>query len=233
MYYNVGVSRTDYFFHRRRGAFRDHESVAPGATEKGNMDNLAERFIEFVDTPWAPVLLFVHAFMEASFLPGAHDIFLVAVDIAKPRLAFFFALFSTLGSTAGGTFAYLFGRYFGRALVQKVLHRRIIGSVQAYYQKYGYWAVAIAGFTPVPYKVFAIASGFFKIKLVPFIVISFFARGARYFLVSSLIFFIGPGIKDRLIQSLNVFSVIALTVVIMIVFIYKQYKKTHRSQSDA
>jgi membrane protein YqaA with SNARE-associated domain len=197
------------------------------------MDQLAQRFITFVDTPWAPILLFVHAFMEASFLPGAHDIFLVAVTIAKPRYAFFFALFSSLGSAAGGTFAYLFGRYFGRALVQKIIHKRIAGTVQTYYQKYGYWAVAIAGFTPVPYKLFAIASGFFKIKLVPFVLISLVARGARFFLVSSLIFFIGPGIKDRLIQSLNVFSVIVLTVIIIVVFMYKKYKKTHGSHTDA
>jgi len=194
------------------------------------MDNLAQRFIEFADTPWAPVLLFVHAFLESSFLPGAHDIFLIAVDIAKVKYAFFFALFSTLGSTCGGSFAYSFGRYFGRPIVEKVVHKRIAGSIEKSYQKYGYWAVAFAGFTPVPYKIFAICSGFFEIKFVPFLIISFLARGARFFLVSALIFFIGPEIKDHLLQSFNLFSIISLTAIVILVVLYKRFKKGEKHE---
>jgi len=190
------------------------------------MDDLAQRFIEFVDTPWAPLLLFVHAFMEASFLPGAHDIFLVAVDIAKPRLAFFFALFSTLGSTAGGAFAYFFGRYLGRPLVKKTVHTDILQTVEKSYQKFGYWAVAIAGFTPVPYKIFAISSGFFEIRFVPFLLISLVARGARFFLVSSLVYFIGPEIKDHFLKSFNIFSIITIILVVTIVIVYKKLKRS-------
>jgi len=191
------------------------------------MDDIAQRFIEFVDTPWAPILLFVHAFMESSFLPGAHDIFLVAVDIAKPHLSFFFALFSTLGSTCGGAFAYVFGRYLGRPLVQKVVPEKASHTIEKSYQKFGYWAVAIAGFTPVPYKVFAICSGFFKIKFVPFVLISLVARGARFFVVSSLVYFLGPEIKDHFLRSFNIFSIISILCVVIIVVAYKKLKRSH------
>ena len=190
------------------------------------MDTLAQRFVEFAETPWAPVFLFIHAFMESSFLPGAHDIFLIAVDIANVRYAFFFALASTLGSTCGGSFAYLFGRYFGRPLVEKVIHKHIAERIEKNYQRFGYWAVAFAGFTPVPYKIFAICSGFFEIKFVPFVIISLIARGMRFFLVSGLVFFIGPQIKDNLLQSFNIFTIVALTVVVLVVLMYKKAKRS-------
>jgi membrane protein YqaA with SNARE-associated domain len=190
-----------------------------------HMDTLAQRFIEFAETPWAPVLLFVHSFCESSFLVGAHDIFLIAVTIAKMESAFFFAFFSTIGSACGGAFAYSFGRYFGRPIVEKLINKKIARGVETSYQKYGYWAVAFAGFTPVPYKIFAICSGFFEIKFIPFLLISLAARGARFFLVSGLIYFIGPEVKDHLLHSFNIFSIVFLCCVVILVVLYKRFKK--------
>ena len=189
------------------------------------MDQLAQKFVEFVDTPWAPVLLFIHAFMEASFLPGAHDFFLVAVDVVKPNLCFFFAAFSTVGSTCGGCFGYGLGRYGGRPLIEKIIHRDIADHIEKTYQKYGMWAVAFAGFTPVPYKIFAVCSGIFRINFLKFAIVSFFARGARFFTVSSLIYFIGPHIKDYIVESFNVFSIIILSFIAVTFFWLRSIKK--------
>jgi undecaprenyl-diphosphatase len=191
------------------------------------MDTLAQSFIEFSDTFWAPVLLALHSFLESSFLPGAHDIFLVAIILAKREGAFLFALFSTIGSVFGGSFAYAFGRYFGRPLVEKRVPKHVAENVEKSYQKFGYWAIAIAGFTPVPYKVFAITSGFFEIKFLPFVIISVLARGARFFLVASLIFVYGSAIKDNLLKTLNVFSIVFLALIIIVYTLYKRHKRRH------
>ncbi|MBU1864459.1 MAG: VTT domain-containing protein [Candidatus Omnitrophica bacterium] len=185
------------------------------------MDRLAEQFIAFVNTPWTPVLLFVHSFLEASFLPGAHDFFIVAVTVIKPHLWFYFAIFSTVGSTCGGCFGYFIGRYGGRPLIERIIHPKIADKIEKSYEKFGLWAVAFAGFTPVPYKLFAIMSGIFKINVPAFAVISLFARGARFFLVSGLIFFIGPQIKEHLLDSFNTFSLIALSSVFLLIIIIK------------
>ncbi len=192
------------------------------------MDRLAEYFINFVNTPWAPVLLFIHAFLESSFLPGAHDFFLVAVNVIRIDLCFFFAVFSTIGSTCGGCFGYYLGRYGGRPIIEKLTHKKIADAVERSYQKYGMWAVAFAGFTPVPYKIFAVCSGIFEINFPKFAIVSFFARGARFFLVSGLIFFIGTQIKDSIIHYLNVFSIVILSSVAILFFIMKAIiKKAH------
>ena len=192
------------------------------------MDRLAEYFINFVNTPWAPVLLFIHAFMEASFLPGAHDFFLVAVDVIRLDLCFFFAAFSTVGSTCGGCFGYGLGRFLGRPLLTKLAKKETVDAVERSYQKYGMWAVAFAGFTPVPYKIFAVSSGVFEINFPKFVVVSFFARGARFFLVSALIFFIGSQIKDNIIHYFNIFSIVLLSLIAICFFVMKALiRKAH------
>jgi len=192
------------------------------------MDRVAEYFINFVNTPWAPVLLFIHAFMEASFLPGAHDFFLVAVDVIRLDLCFFFAAFSTVGSTCGGCFGYGLGRFLGRPVLAKLTRKETVDAVERSYQKYGMWAVAFAGFTPVPYKIFSVSSGVFEINFPKFVIVSFFARGARFFLVSGLIFFIGTQIKDQVIHYFNIFSIVLLSLIAISFFILKRLiRKVH------
>lgn len=190
------------------------------------MDKVAQTFIDFINTPWAPFFVFLHSYLESFFLPGGHDLFLLTIGIIKPKACFFFALFSTIGSTLGGTSAYLFARYCGRPIVEKVIHKKIADNIEKCYRKFGMWAVAFAGFTPVPYKIFALCSGFFEINLTMFIIVSFFARAARFYTISLLIFWIGPKIKDYLIPYLNFFSIITLVIICMFFILIKIRKKS-------
>lgn len=189
------------------------------------MDVVAQKFIEFTNTPWAGVLLFVHSFLESSFLPGAHDFFLVAVCVARPAMCFVFALFSTLGSVCGGSFAYAFGKFGGRPFFERIVPLKIAARIQLYFKKYGIWAVAIAGFTPLPYKVFAIAGGIFKISFPKFVIISLITRAMRFFLVSAILYVIGPQIKDYIVNYFNVFSVICFIVLIICVVLMRTMKR--------
>ena len=72
------------------------------------------------------------------------------------------------------------------------------------YNKYAAWAVGIAGFTPIPYKVFTIAGGAFQIDFPVFVVVSFLSRSARFFLVGALIYYFGPPIKSFIDKYFNV-----------------------------
>jgi membrane protein YqaA with SNARE-associated domain len=191
------------------------------------LDAIAQKFIEFADTPWAGVFLFIHSFMESSFLPGAHDIFLIAVSIAHPHqsMCFIFAIYSTIGSVCGGSFAYLIGQFGGRPLFEKVFPHRFTDKVEEYFKKYGIWAVAIAGFTPLPYKVFSVAAGIFKVPFIPFVIVSLITRAMRFFLVSAILYWVGPQIKDYIVDYFDVFSSICVIVVILYVVLIRSLRK--------
>ena len=92
------------------------------------------------------------------------------------------------------------------------------------------WAVAIAGFTPLPYKVFAIAGGIFKIDFGKFVFVSLIARAMRFFLVSTVLYLIGPQIKEYIIDSFNVFSVICMITVILYIVFMRALKKKGSSE---
>jgi undecaprenyl-diphosphatase len=137
----------------------------------------------------------------------------------------FFATCSTIGSTCGGCLGYGMGHFWGRPLFEKIIHKKTVEMIEKSYRACGMWAVAIAGFTPVPYKVFAICSGFFEINLLQFALVSFVSRGARFFLVSGLLYFIGPHIKDQIIASVNVFSFACIGSILIVYIAYKLFKK--------
>jgi len=181
------------------------------------MEGVVQKFIEFADTPWAGVFLFVHSFMESAFLPGAHDIFLVAVSVAHPvrAMCFIFALYSVIGSVLGGCFAYGLGQFGGRPLFRKIFRERITAKVEDHFQKYGIWAVAIAGFTPLPYKVFSIAAGIFKVNFLSFVFVSLITRAMRFYLVCSILYAVGPDVKDYVDDSFDVFSIICVIIIIL------------------
>jgi len=113
------------------------------------------------------------------------------------------------------------------------MHKKIAGAVERSYKKFGLWAVAFAGFTPVPYKLFAICSGIFEIKFVPFALISLLARSARFFLVSALIFFVGTHIKDYIIDYFNIVSIAFLSIVVLLVIVFKFIKKKKQNSPQS
>jgi membrane protein YqaA with SNARE-associated domain len=92
-------------------------------------------------------------------------------------------------SILGGLFGYAIG-YVALEAITPLLHR--VGywthfeTANAWFERYGFWAIFAAGFTPIPYKVFTIAAGAAHMALLPFTPCSFVGRGARYLLVAGL-----------------------------------------------
>lgn len=189
------------------------------------MDALAQQFFSFVHTPWVFVCLFVHSFLESSFLPGAHDFFLVAVDVVAPAKSFLFAGASAAGSVCGGSFAYAIGRFGGRPVLVKLFGEKRVIVVESYFQRFGIWAVAVAGFTPLPYKLFSIVAGICELPFFPFFVVSLITRALRFYLVSTILYIFGPQIKGYLIHYFNIFSLVCFGVIIIIVVLMKRIKK--------
>ncbi len=141
----------------------------------------------------APWYLGVMSFMESSFFPVPPDVMLAPMCLAQPQSAWRLALLTTLTSVAGGLFGYAIGYFAIDALLPWLQESRYGPAYQTavdWFGKWGFWAVFIAGFSPIPYpipyKVFTIAAGALSMALPPFAIASFIGRGGRFFLVAAL-----------------------------------------------
>ncbi|MDP6778461.1 MAG: YqaA family protein [Candidatus Latescibacteria bacterium] len=166
----------------------------------------------WADSPYGTPALFLLALAESSFFPIPPDILLMALAIAKPRRALFYAGVCTGGSVLGGMIGYLIGLEFyelmGRHIIEFYGVSDEFDYVGSQYQANAFVAVAIAGFTPIPYKVFTIAAGVFRIPLVTLVAASLVGRSGRFFLVGVLIRIFGPTIKRTIDRYLNILSIL-------------------------
>ncbi|NCO39142.1 MAG: hypothetical protein COZ06_29420 [Armatimonadetes bacterium CG_4_10_14_3_um_filter_66_18] len=142
--------------------------------------------------------LFLLSFCEASFFPLAPDFMLAPMAWKTPERALALALLATLGSGAGSLFGYALGRFGGRPLRLRFATSEKIASVEAVFRRYGVWGVALAGFAPLPYKLFTIASGVCRLEVVPFFVAGVVSRGLRFVLVAALGRAYGGHVRDNL-----------------------------------
>lgn len=168
--------------------------------------------------------LAILAFIESSFFPIPPDFLLIAMSLSIPEKALLFALICTIFSTLGGSFGYTIGKFGGRPIFYRLFKNKAhyLEKVEKLYGKHGSWAVLGAAFTPIPYKVFTIASGIFRMNLVSFLIMSFIGRGARFFIVAICLMLFGATIKAYL-----ELVIIAVTLVIIAFFaiIYRQRKQ--------
>lgn len=171
----------------------------------------------------APWYLGGLSFTESSFFPIPPDVMLAPMCLAQPSRAWWFALLTTLTSVAGGLFGYLLG-YFAFDWIEPWLRdSRYWASYQTavdWFDRWGFWAIFVAGFSPIPYKVFTLAAGVVSMALLPFTVASLIGRGARFFLVAGLMAWGGARMEAALhsyVDRLGWASV-ALVVVGVLVF---------------
>ena len=183
---------------------------------------MLRRFYEWIfkwaQTPYGPLALFAVAFSESSFFFIPPEILLVALAVSIPKKSFRFAWICSTGSVLGG----LFGYYIGWQLMASIGTHIVnlygltvkIEYIESLYNRYDVWAIAIAGFMPIPYKLFTIAAGAFHINIWVFFLASLVSRFARFFLVAWLIYTFGPGIRALIDKYFNV-----LTALLVLVFI--------------
>ncbi|MEW6676704.1 MAG: YqaA family protein [Pseudomonadota bacterium] len=151
--------------------------------------------------PRAPWYLGGLSFAESSFFPIPPDVMLAPMCLASPRRAMYLALLTTLTSVAGGLFGYAIG-YFALDMIMPWLQEsRYFPAYQTaveWFGRWGFWAVLVAGFSPIPYKVFTIAAGGLSMALFPFVLASVVGRGGRFFLVAALMAWGGERMKTMM-----------------------------------
>ncbi len=130
------------------------------------------------------------SFTESSFFPVPPDVMLAPMVLADNKKAWRYAAITTVASVAGGMLGYLIGYLAFDAIEPWLLESKYNGYYQQavdWFEQWGIWAILIAGFSPIPYKVFTIAAGATSMLFLPFVLASIVGRGARFFLVASLI----------------------------------------------
>jgi len=170
---------------------------------------------------YGPLGLFLVSFAESVFFPVPPDLVLLPLAMMNPGLAFWYALLCTSASVAGAVFGYLLGGKAGRPLLAKFMRKERIAEVERLFTKYGGWAVGIAAFTPIPFKVFTLTGGIFKVPLMPFLFASILGRGARFFLEGGLVFFLGDRAQTLLGRNFEMFT-LGLTVAVILAIIVAQ-----------
>lgn len=196
-----------------------HSSATPAA-RPGVFKRLYLWVISWAESPYGSPALFVIAFLESSFFPIPPDVLQIALSVGRPKRSYWYATVAVAGSVLGG----VLGWYIGHALWQSVsgyffeyvpgFTQANFDLVRARYDEHAFWAIFGAAFTPIPYKVFTIASGAFDVALGTLIFASVLGRGARFFLVASGIYFLGPQVKSLIERyfGLVTFALLALAI---------------------
>lgn len=176
--------------------------------------------LSWAETRYGLPALGLLAFAEASFFPVPPDVLLMALCLALPTGAYRFALVATIGSVTGGMAGYAIG-WGAWESVSHYFFQYIPGFspegfalVKGLFDQYDFWTVFAAGFTPIPYKIFTIASGAFQINLPVFVLASMVSRGLRFFLVAALFYYLGRPARELIEKYFNLLTVLFLALLI-------------------
>ena len=178
------------------------------------LKKLYDWVLHWAETPYGPLALFLLALAESSVFPIPPDPLLIALCLGAIKKSWRFAFYTSLASIIGGAIGYLIG--FGAwEAVDSFFFKYVPGfteslfeRVTANFQDYGFWYVFAAGFTPIPYKVFTIASGVFKLNFILFLVASAISRSLRFFAVAALFRKFGPSIKVFIEKYFNILAIL-------------------------
>ena len=144
--------------------------------------------VQWAHTPYGGWALFILAVCESSFFPIPPDVLLIALGMAIPKRSVRYALICSIGSVIGGCLGYLIGWQFMASIGHKIVEFYGLSSqfevIRNLYADYDAWAVGIAGFTPIPYKLFTITAWAVDINFVVFVLASVVSRSARFFLLA-------------------------------------------------
>ena len=163
--------------------------------------------LSLAEGPRARRALAAVSFAESSFFPVPPDLLLFPMTLRAPHQAWSLAALATIASVAGGLFGYLLGYAFlesvGIHIIAFYALEESFARFDALYETYGLWILLAAGFTPIPYKIFTIASGVAALNLPIFIAAGLLGRGARFFLVCWLTRIFGVPIRPFLEKQLG------------------------------
>lgn len=167
-------------------------------------------------TAW---LMFV-SFIESIFFPIPTDIMLIPMAMNHPKQALKLGIYTAIASAVGGMIGYALGYYAFDSVQEYIVkwgYQGHLETAMSWFKQWGILVVFIAGFSPIPYKVFTICAGVMQMAFLPFVITSVISRAARFILVAKLAAWGGQKFAHKLRQSIEI---IGWAVVVLAVIIY-------------
>lgn len=181
---------------------------------------LYKKMLLWAKHPYAPYYLFGLSFAESSVFPIPPDVMLAPMALASPHRAWWYATITTVSSVLGGVFGYFIGMYFieiTHPILIELGYAETYQHVVSWFNSWGFWLIFVAGFAPIPYKLFTIAAGATGMAMFPFVIGSFIGRGGRFFLVAGLMLWGGERMQQLLHRYIDY---IGWTVVGVLILVY-------------
>jgi len=174
--------------------------------------------------------LIIVSFLEASVFPIPPDVFLIPIVLLDPSNALLYGLSSTFSSAFGAFLGYYIGLKLGRPIAEKLLKPSQIYRAEIVYQQYGLLGVAIAAFSPIPFKVFTITSGLLKLDRLPaFFMVCILGRAARLIPEAILVGLLGKNAIKIVEENITLFSIIGGVIFILTYFGYRYLASQRRN----
>ena len=187
--------------------------------------SIYKRVISWASHRHASYYLTATSFAESSFFPVPVDVLLAPMVLARRDKAWWYAGLATVGSVAGAVFGYYIGLFLFDQVAQPIIDfyhfQEKFEHVKELFNDYGIWIIFVAGFSPIPYKIFTIAAGVVGMPLLPFILTSLVARGARFFLVAGLVYAGGDKIDAVLEKRVEQIGWATVIIIVLAIIIYK------------
>jgi membrane protein YqaA with SNARE-associated domain len=202
----------------------DQDTPEPKAHAPFKKPHIFRRLYDWVlswaETRYGTQALALISFAESSFFPIPPDVLQMALSVGKPKRSFYYAGVSLIASIAGAVLGWWIGRELWDSM-NGFFFDYIPGFTQENFDKVGekynehaFLAIFGAAFTPIPFKIFTIASGVFEVKLHTLVIASLCGRGMRFFGVGALVFFFGPSVKELIDKY---FEIVALVLFVLLV----------------
>lgn len=186
-----------------------------------------DKTMEWSKHRFAEAWLFFVSFIEAIFFPIPPDVMLMPMSMSKPQMATRYAIYTTVASVLGGVIGYAIG-YFAFDWVKDLIsswgYQAQFDKALGWFKDYGVAVVFLAGFSPIPYKVFTLCAGVMQMAFLPFALTAAVSRFARFFLVAKLSAWGGEKYADKLRQYIEIIGWATVVLAMVAYFVYQLFK---------
>lgn len=179
--------------------------------------------MRWAEHKFAPRILALLTFSESIFFPIPPDVLLAPMVLAKPEKAWSYASLTTIASVIGGIVGYALGYLMFEPWIQPVItelgYQARFDTIMAWFTEWGVWVVFLAGFSPIPYKLFTVSAGFMQMALIPFLIASAVSRGLRFFLVAGLMRWGGAKMEQKLRRWVDILGWLVVVTILLVYLI--------------
>ena len=180
---------------------------------------LYEWTLKWAEHKFAPRILALLTFAESVFFPIPPDVLLAPMVLAQREKAWRFATLTTVASVIGGVVGYGLGYMMFEPWIQPLItefgYQARFDKAMSWFSEWGVWVAFIAGFSPIPYKLFTVSAGFLQMAFVPFLLASAIGRGMRFFLVAGVIRWGGAPMEKKIRQWVDVLGWLVVAAIVV------------------